>query len=1598
MVLSSVVNTQQMLLSKYNANGRVVFGNSTLNKGYTADAQLAQIPNTDNVILAHHNRQDVSGHEAKEYLLNIKDRNTIVNTFLRNNTLYQKSSIVPLKNGKIFVAGLHYVSSFGATTWIDANIYDPSTNRFGSGVSFTAYSKYLSCFEQKDNEVLCAYVSYDGTFVSKLKIKHLHVNTNSFTLKDYEVVKNFYTEYNFLKAVSFDGDDTLIVFQTGNTKDYPKYGNKGHNLFYYHLHVDLASDDITIKRYSFIYPNCAYREDPEDYTVDIAVLSPYRVYIVCETDTDRFKGFFINPTKSEIEEFNFNNFLAEKVKNPVFAKFGQSLGIFYTHISVNYNKRVAYHIMNYPDCHDYKNYHMLLPRGFSKVIDLDGKVFLNNPYPDISANTEIRYRFSSISNITIKNANNNSKIEQNIDYSPSTKLSFMTKQLTGDYSIEMIATRMDPTDGLILGRKCFIKFNTPECLEQCESCTQKGTEEHHYCLGCKEGGAYYEEPDPTAVNEGYGRPHFCRKCDIACSTCWGAFQFVPIPTTNCKLCDYKNNYFHLEEDNRTCISNETKEYWEGVLGSAIFLDKTPGPDKKEEWRWRRCHSNCAECFEKGDDIDNKCNKCKNGLYFFCNQTVGHGIPGSCHSDCQNNGFYVTVEEEREKCCPCLENCKECQNATMCDKCYRPFFLTPDHRLCNKSCGYCLAEDKELGECVNCKTRYRTPMYTLNKTCVDEIPFIEFLQRYHHIVDDQCNLLIGCKEGCYKCNPWYSDRCESCESNYYKEDFHGVTPQPTTFRCFNKTTCQGVTPYKYDEKLRIGGVPILDGSENVCLNCKLRNNSYRLPENKFYCSNKISRTYVDIDEYNKLSYCYLRCQSCDYWGNALVMNCSKCRDYPYYEPLVIYGNYSNCYHKGHKCGIFPYYHDYDLYEVMGKEEDDCNEDCDVCLYNFTCPEKRPFFVFETHECVDYCGVDELIKGGCSLNNSMAGILLLENPFGLKNPYDLLNTSLSMKEIISSKLFEYVANIYGIDVTQTKNEINNYIGNGKIYNLPQSQIILGNNISIELTSVSLEMEKIAKLLQGDTSFNKNNISTIDLSQCQEILRQKYNLSSQEDLIVLKGDLLSKLSELYLSNQIEYQIFSTSIGAFLPLAPCKEQGVTTQVYNFFDTGRLLGENQYKLGSIIDSGYNAFDINSDFYNDICTPFTNENGNDVLLDERRTDYFNENYNLCENKCTFIGYDEKIKMYTCNCPIKTTINGKEETTYEAKPMEIPDDFFKKNAGYSNIKVFKCASQVFSSEGQKKNFGSYILLTCLTSFVGIVIFYFVKGKKILPEEMRKLEKNNSKNNKKKSQIANPPKGDKVNEVKDKNPEILDYDIPLKKEEPTKVIKDIIYNDEELNSVNYKEALLNDKRSFIQYYWSLLKLKQLLLFTFYTHTDHTLRFIKIALFILFLSFYFAFTALFFNDSIMRAIYIYKGNTDAAVHVTNIVLSSLCCLIMNYIVRYITLSEKDISEIISEKNVEDRSKKISKTLQCIQIKLIIFFSISILLIGLCWYYVSAFCAIFKNSQGHYFINVLVAFIVCNIWPCVTSLFAPILRIKSLKDGNREGMYKASKILAYF
>jgi accessory colonization factor AcfC len=64
-------------------------------------------------------------------------------------------------------------------------------------------------------------VSFENDFVSKLRIKHCKINDMTVNCADQEnkkVIKNFYTEFNFLKAVKFNDREAVILFQTGNGK------------------------------------------------------------------------------------------------------------------------------------------------------------------------------------------------------------------------------------------------------------------------------------------------------------------------------------------------------------------------------------------------------------------------------------------------------------------------------------------------------------------------------------------------------------------------------------------------------------------------------------------------------------------------------------------------------------------------------------------------------------------------------------------------------------------------------------------------------------------------------------------------------------------------------------------------------------------------------------------------------------------------------------------------------------------------------------------------------------------------------------------------------------------------------------------------------------------------------------------------------------------------------------------------------------------------------------------------------------------------------------------------------------------------------------
>ena len=391
--------------------------------------------------------------------------------------------------------------------------------------------------------------------------------------------------------------------------------------------------------------------------------------------------------------------------------------------------------------------------------------------------------------------------------------------------------------------------------------------------------------------------------------------------------------------------------------------------------------------------------------------------------------------------------------------------------------------------------------------------------------------------------------------------------------------------------------------------------------------------------------------------------------------------------------------------------------------------------------------------------------MKNPFGLRSPYDLLNNTISLNQIISSSLFQYFCASYNCDVNSISKDLSKYFGNGIVYNLPEPKVIIGNNISIELTSVKLELEKLANYLKGDSSTdsgsekeNENKTTGIDLSECEKVLKAKYGLPEEEDLIILKADIMKEFnisSILPEFPDVEYQLFSTSLGAFLPLSVCQQENTDVQVSNPFSAYNLLSMFQSKTAAAVANGYDVFDAYSSFYNDICTPFTNENGNDVLLDARRKDYYNENVNLCNTGCTFAGYNATGKTYTCRCNIISP--GEEASEYEGEIIErtMPENFRDLISRRSNIDVFKCSSQAFSAEGQKKNIGSYILLVGLASLIGVAVFHFLKERSGMEDlynnlynQFKKGKQNDIKGSDNVTIPPNPPKNDESEEKSEK----------------------------------------------------------------------------------------------------------------------------------------------------------------------------------------------------------------------------------------------------------
>ena len=148
-------------------------------------------------------------------------------------------------------------------------------------------------------------------------------------------------------------------------------------------------------------------------------------------------------------------------------------------------------------------------------------------------------------------------------------------------------------------------------------------------------------------------------------------------------------------------------------------------------------------------------------------------------------------------------------------------------------------------------------------------------------------------------------------------------------------------------------------------------------------------------------------------------------------------------------------------------------------------------------------------------------------------------------------------------------------------------------------------------------------------------------------------------------------------------------------------------------------------------------------------------------------------------------------------------------------------------------------------------------------------------------------------------------------------------------------------------------------------------------------------------MHKIYEDQGSFNFIYQIPQILYSTIISSVINSIIKTLSLTEKNILSIKKEKqNIKNRLNNIIK---CLKIKFIIFFILVFIFLGIFWYYISCFGAVYKNTQTYLIKDTLISFSLSLLYPFALSLIPGFFRIPSLKTNKKDTkcLYIFSKII---
>ena len=219
--------------------------------------------------------------------------------------------------------------------------------------------------------------------------------------------------------------------------------------------------------------------------------------------------------------------------------------------------------------------------------------------------------------------------------------------------------------------------------------------------------------------------------------------------------------------------------------------------------------------------------------------------------------------------------------------------------------------------------------------------------------------------------------------------------------------------------------------------------------------------------------------------------------------------------------------------------------------------------------------------------------------------------------------------------------------------------------------------------------------------------------------------------------------------------------------------------------------------------------------------------------------------------------------------------------------------------------------------------------------------------------------------------------------------------QLNGLDYEEACELDKRGFCMTYWSVLMREHLILFTFFSCTDYNLFYIKLERLITLICVEMSFNGLFFVHESMYRKYIYEEELTFAQKLPQLLFTLIVSHIIEVLLCFFGMTDSYIYEIKELKDLKKNGKKIINIMEKMKNKLVCFFIITFLLFIFNWYFISAFCAVYQNTQLIFLRDTAISFSSSMIEPFMIYGVTVFIRYISLMECSNKKLgclYKLS------